>query len=191
MKFILCLLLAAQPAALASQVTPQEAAPASEPAGAVDWEKEFGIAKKVRDPVTGEFPVDPYPQAEANLGAKPARGEALARAFGGQPGIRKIVDRLIELSISDPRIAPIFKGHDLVRFHRVLFEQVCTILNAGCRYSGRDMMAAHKALGTTRADLNALVENLQRAMRMNKVPFAAQNRLLAKLAPMDRHIVER
>ncbi len=191
MRFVLALLLAAQPSAIAAQESPPAAAAPAEPAGATDWEKEFGIVKKERDPVTGEFPVDPYPQTEANLGATPVRGDALARTFGGQPGIRKIVDRLIDLSIADPRIAPVFKGHDLVRLRRTLFEQVCAILSAGCRYSGRDMKAAHKALGTTRADLNALVENLQRAMRESHVPFAAQNRLLAKLAPMDRDITER
>ena len=74
MPFILPLLLAAQPVAVGAQ----EAAPQTETA--VDWEKEFGIEKKVRDPVTGEFPVDPYPQASANLGASPASGDALAPA---------------------------------------------------------------------------------------------------------------
>ena len=184
------LLLAAQPIALAAQEAPQiEAQPGSD--APIDWEKEFGVEKKVRDPVTGEFPVDPYAQSPANLGAKPFDSAALARAFGGQPGIRKITERTVALSTADPRIKAIFAGHDLVRLNRVLFEQVCAILNAGCQYSGRDMKTAHKALGTTRADLNALVEHLQRAMREGGVPFAAQNRLLAKLAPMDRNIVER
>jgi hemoglobin len=41
------------------------------------------------------------------------------------------------------------------------------------------------------ADMNALVENLQTAMREAGVPFAAQNRLLAKLAPMSCHVVKR
>ena len=79
----------------------------------------------------------------------------------------------------------------MVRLRRTLFEQVCYILNAGCRYSGRDMKTAHKGLGTTRADLNALVEHLQEAMREAKVSFPAQNRLLARLAPMDRAVTER
>ena len=34
-------------------------------------------------------------------------------------------------------------------------------------------------------------ENLQAAMREAEVPFAAQNRLLAKLAPMSDDVVER
>jgi hemoglobin len=115
----------------------------------------------------------------------------MARVFGGQTGIRRITDRTIDLGVADPRIKAIFVEHDLVRLRRTLFEQVCYILNAGCAYSGRDMKAAHKGLGTTRADLNALVEDLQRAMREARVPFAAQNRLLAKLAPMDRTVTER
>lgn len=157
----------------------------------VDWEKEFGVQKKTRDPVTGEFPVDPYRQSNANAGAAPYTDAEMARAFGGRDGIRRIVDRLVDLSTTDPRIEEVFRNHDMVRLRRTLFEQFCHLLAAGCDYTGRDMQSSHKELGVTRADLNALVENLQRAMRENGVPFRAQNRLLAKLAPMDRDVVER
>jgi len=53
------------------------------------------------------------------------------------------------------------------------------------------MRSVHADMGLTKADLNALVENLQAAMREAGVPFAAQNRLLAKLAPMAREVVTR
>jgi hemoglobin len=115
----------------------------------------------------------------------------MAEAFGGQDGIRKISGRVVELSEADPRIADIFKAHDMARLRRTLYEQFCYILNAGCDYSGRDMAASHKELGIRMTDLNALVENLQLAMREARVPFAAQNRFLAKLAPMNRNVVKR
>lgn len=79
----------------------------------------------------------------------------------------------------------------MVRLKRTLSEQFCYLLAAGCDYSGRDMRTAHAQMGVTKADMNALVENLQAAMREAGVPFAAQNRLLAKLAPMSRDVVER
>jgi hemoglobin len=79
----------------------------------------------------------------------------------------------------------------MVRLRRTLFEQFCFILNAGCDYTGRDMRAAHADMGVRMADMNALVENLQRAMREEGVPFAAQNRFLAKLAPMSGQVIER
>jgi hemoglobin len=178
MAFSLLLLLAAQGAA------PQEGP-------SIDWDKEFGVEQKVRDPVTGELPVDPYVRSNANAGARTFTGAGMAEAFGGQAGIRKITARTVELSENDPRTAEIFKAHDMVRLRRTLFEQFCFILNAGCDYTGRDMKASHKDMGLRMSDLNALVENLQLAMREADVPFAAQNRLLAKLAPMDRDILER
>jgi len=161
------------------------------PAEATDWDAEFGVAKKERDPVTGEFPVDPYDQSNANAGASPYNSAQLAADFGGREGIARIAARTIELSEADPRIAAIFKAHDTVRLKRTLGEQFCYLLGAGCDYSGRDMKTAHSGLGTTKADLNALVENLQAAMREAHVPFAAQGRLLAKLSPMSGQVTER
>lgn len=189
-------LLAAQPVTPEPQAEPDTAAQQEDFSGmgdfsGVDWEKEFGVEKRQVDPATGELPVDPYTQSPANAGAAPFSGPGMAKAFGGQEGIRKIIDRFVDLNTTDPRIEAIFMNQDLVRLRRTLFEQFCYLLDAGCIYTGRDMKTAHKDLGTTRADLNALVENLQRAMRENEVPFAAQNRLLAKLAPMDKDVAER
>lgn len=161
------------------------------PSEGIDWDKEFGIEERVRDPETGEFPVDPYEQSNANAGATAFEGEKLAQAFGGRDGIKQIAQRMVELSEADPRISAIFVAHDTVRLKRTLSEQFCYLLNAGCDYSGRDMRSAHDGLGLTMADLNALVENLQLAMSEAKVPFAAQNKLLSKLAPMSHQVIER
>lgn len=161
------------------------------PAEGTDWDAEFGVEEKVRDPETGELPVDPYTQRDANAGATPYDSAALVDDFGGRDGIRRIAIRTVELSEIDPRIGDIFATHDMVRLKRTLDEQFCYLLGAGCGYSGRDMRAAHAGIGVTKADLNALVENLQIAMREAGVPFAAQNRLLAKLAPMSKDVVER
>ncbi|MDC8754744.1 group 1 truncated hemoglobin [Erythrobacter sp. sf7] len=161
------------------------------PAEGTDWDAEFGVETKQRDPVTGELPVDPYEQSNANAGAAPYDSAGLVRDFGGRDGIARIAGRTVDLAESDPRIAVIFESHDMVRLKRTLSEQFCYLLGAGCDYTGRDMRAAHDGMGVTKADMNALVENLQSAMREAGVPFAAQNRLLAKLAPMSRKIVER
>lgn len=55
MMFLLPLLMAAAPLA----EPPAAPAPATTEAP-VDWDKEFGVVRKERDPVTGEIPVDPY-----------------------------------------------------------------------------------------------------------------------------------
>ena len=152
---------------------------------------ELEMPEESPDPVTGEFAVDPYVQTNENAGAKPFASSSMANQFGGKSGIRKLTDRLVDISHIDPRISDIFKGQDIVRLRRTLFEQFCYILAAGCDYTGRDMRAAHANMGLERDDLNALVENLQAAMHEHHIPFAAQNRFLAKLAPMDRAVLQK
>jgi len=139
----------------------------------------------------GEQPVDPYAPSDANAGATPFAGQGMWRAFHGQAGVDRIVDDMVSRLVVDRRIAEIFRGQDIVRLRRVLKEQFCYILDGGCHYSGRDMTASHKNLGIQRKDFNALVEDLQIAMAKEHVSIFAQNRLLAKLAPMKRAVDER
>jgi hemoglobin len=53
------------------------------------------------------------------------------------------------------------------------------------------MLQSHRDLEIRRADFNALVEVLQEAMDARGIPFATQNALLARLAPLHREIVTR
>lgn len=141
--------------------------------------------------VAGEDPVDPYHVTDANAGGTPFTGTRMIDAFHGEAGIARIIDDLVATSQADPRISDIFKGQDMVRLRRTLKEQICYLLNGGCHYSGHDMATSHKDLGIQSKDMNALVENLQAAMGRERVPFASQNALLSKLAPMRRDVVTR
>jgi hemoglobin len=139
----------------------------------------------------GEEAVDPYTISNANAGAEPFEGMAMLDAFHGREGIGRIVDDLVGRVQTDERIADIFKAADFVRLRRTLREQFCYILNGGCDYTGRDMAKMHEDHGVTIAEFDALVELLQDAMDREGVAFGAQNRLLAKLAPMKRDVVVR
>jgi len=138
-----------------------------------------------------EEAVEAYARSNANAGTTPFEGTAMYEAFHGEAGVGRIVDGMVDRSVADPRISAIFLASDLVRLRRTLKEQFCYILGGGCAYSGRDMVAAHATMGAQAADMGALVENLQTAMSAEGVPFATQNRFLAKLAPMRRDIVTR
>lgn len=109
--------------------------------------------------------------------------------FGGQAGLEAIMDDFMDNLLADERTEPFFRGVDQVRVKAMLVEQFCTILNGPCTYSGRSMAEAHRGMGVTEGDFYALVENLQRAMSDHGVPFRAQNRLLAALAPQHRDII--
>ncbi len=139
----------------------------------------------------GEEAVKPYVQSNANAGAAPIGDPGLFKAFHGMDGVTRIATATVDRASTDPRVADIFKSHDLVRLKRVLAEQFCYLLGGPCAYTGRDMKTSHADLGVQDIDFNALVEDLQAAMTKEGVPFRDQNRLLAKLAPMHRDVVQK
>jgi hemoglobin len=151
----------------------------------------LGLATPALAQPPGEEAVAPYAQSNANAGATPFEGAAMLKAFHGAAGIDRIVDDLVVRVRADPRIKDIFAATDLVRLRRTLKEQFCYLLGGGCAYTGRDMKASHKDQGLQMSDFNALVEDLQGAMDKEGVAFRAQNRFLAKLAPMERDSVVR
>lgn len=153
----------------------------------------LALPAMAQDPAhrAGEEAVDPYVVDAANAGAGPFEGTAMLEAFNGREGSDRIVDGMLDRSVADPRTAEIFVATDMVRLRRTLKEQFCYILNGGCTYTGRSMQDAHDEIGLQPADMGALVEHLQDAMEAEGVPFRAQNRFLAKLAPMRRDVVTR
>jgi hemoglobin len=153
------------------------------------------VAETVSPPPTldvplGEEPVDPYEKSNKNAGAAPFEGTQMLEAFHGREGIGRIVADLVS-SLPHSRIADVFRATDMKRLERTLNEQFCYILNGGCDYTGRDMKTTHEDQGVTRAEFGALVELLQDAMDAEHVLPSAQNRFLAKLAPMNRDVVVR
>lgn len=109
--------------------------------------------------------------------------------FGGEAGLTALMETFMAGLLADPRTNPFFAQSDQARVKRQLVEQFCVILGGDCIYTGRDMRSSHRDLAIDRSHFNALVEVLQVAMNQHKVPFRAQNQLLAKLAPMHREIV--
>lgn len=138
-----------------------------------------------------EEAVDAYERSDANAGTTPFEGAEMWEAFHGAEGVSRIVDDFMSRNVADPRIAGTFVGHDMVRIRRTLKEQFGYILGGPVTYTGRDMQSSHAELGLQAADMGALVENLQIAMSNEGVAFSAQNRFVAKLAPMKRDVVTR
>lgn len=114
---------------------------------------------------------------------------AVLQAFGGTTGLAQLSDDFVNRLNADPRTAPFFKDVNLRNTKKQLADQFCAVLEGPCVYEGEPMKSSHAGLKIARKDFNALVELLQQAMEARGVPFAAQNQLLAKLAPMHRDVI--
>ncbi|TAF99309.1 MAG: group 1 truncated hemoglobin [Betaproteobacteria bacterium] len=109
--------------------------------------------------------------------------------LGGEAKVTAFIKDAVALWEKNPVLAEAFQSADAERLQGQLVQQVCSLSGGGCTYKGRDMKSVHAGMDVTTAQFNALAEDLQTAMTKNAVPFGAQNRLIALLAPMKRVIV--
>lgn len=126
------------------------------------------------------------------LGCGPALAQSsddLYLQLGGQSGLTALIDELMPRLLADARMNPFFKDVDQPKFKDLLASQFCDVAGGPCKYKGADMKKAHSGYDVTRANFNALVEVLQLSMDARGIPFTTQNRLLARLAPMHREVV--
>ena len=120
-----------------------------------------------------------------------APNDAALAAFGGFAGLSKMTQDFVERVQKNPSIGRFFKEADNERLQAMLTDQFCDVLGGGCKYSGKSMKEVHTNMKVSSADFNALAEELQHALNAANVPFADQNKLIAKLAPMHRDVVEK
>ncbi len=123
-----------------------------------------------------------------------AAGSALAddslyQSFGQKAGLAALMEDFVPRLLKDPRMEPFFAKSNPQNLKEQLASQICQLTGGPCVYKGIDMKTVHRELDITKGNFNALVEVLQESMDAQKIPFRAQNKLLALLAPMHRDVI--
>ena len=122
-----------------------------------------------------------------DMGMAPQK--SLYERLGGKDAITAVVDDFVANVAADKRINGFFARADVPRLKRNLVDQICQATGGPCTYTGKDMKTAHKGMGITDADFNALVEDLQKSLNKFKVPDKEQGELLGALASLKPQIV--
>jgi len=122
--------------------------------------------------------------------------KSLYDRLGGKKAIVAVVDEFVARVAADKRINGFFKDtaadpKRLTKFKNNLVNQICQATGGPCKYTGKDMKTAHKGMGITDADFNALVDDLSGALDKFKVGAKEKGDLLAALGPMKKDIVEK
>jgi hemoglobin len=121
---------------------------------------------------------------------RPARAEqSLYDKLGAREGVARIVGGALALYFTDPRLRNDFDNINRSWLQPRFESFLCHVAGGPCLYKGRSMAASHKGLHISQARFNAVVEDLQTAMDRANIPFRTQNRLLARLAPIEHDIV--
>jgi hemoglobin len=127
--------------------------------------------------------------AQARYTPTPPADDSLYQAFGARPGLQKLMDDFVPRLLADERMNPFFKDVDLTHLKEELVAQFCEVSGGPCKRTGPDMKKVHDGVDIRKRDFNALVEVLQQSMDAQGIAFAAQNRMLAQLAPMHRDVI--
>jgi hemoglobin len=122
-----------------------------------------------------------------DMGMAPQK--SLYERLGGKDAITAVVDDFVANVAADKRINGFFAKADVPRLKRNLVDQICQATGGPCTYTGKDMRTAHKGMGITDADFNALVEDLKKSLDKFKVPAKEQGELLGALGGMKSQIV--
>ena len=120
-----------------------------------------------------------------------AQASTLFDDLGGQPGLDQIVDGVVTLYMTDPRLRADFDNINPDRLKSRLATYLCMLTDGPCTYKGRSMAASHKGLKIDQASFNAVAEDTEIVMTRDGVSSWTQNRLMARLAPLAHQIITR
>ena len=126
-----------------------------------------------------------------DMGMKPMAEKSLYDRLGGKGAITAVVDDFVGNVAADKRINGFFAKANIPRLKGNLVDQICQGTGGPCTYTGKDMKTAHKGMGISDADFNALVEDLVKTLNKFNVPAKEQGELLGILGPMKPQIVEK
>jgi hemoglobin len=121
--------------------------------------------------------------------------ESLYQRLGGMPAIHAVVDDLVGRILADDRINGWFAHAasdpaTAAAYKAKLADFLCQGTGGPCKYTGADLVTAHKGRGVTEEAFQAVVEDLVATLEKLKVPNKEKTDLLGLLAPMKPAIVQ-
>ena len=130
------------------------------------------------------------------VNATPAvKKPSLYDRLGGEKAVVKVVDDFCTITAADERIdlkhRKHFKEGDVAVLKKKLVDQVGQATGGPQQYTGKDMKEAHKGLGLTDQDFDALLDDLTKALDQNKAAPADRDELLGMLKTMRKDVVEK
>lgn len=136
-------------------------------------------------------PLRGQPIATAGPGpaAKPVDPASLYARLGQRPGIEAVMTDFVGRAAKDRRIAKRFEKTDAKALIAKLTDQVCEASGGPCKYTGKNMKAAHAGMKITNREWNITGAHMTAAMRAKKVGRKEQGEVMRMLGSMKGDIV--
>jgi truncated hemoglobin YjbI len=117
------------------------------------------------------------------------KNATLYERLGGETGVRKIVNDILDKNLSNPDIGHHFKKVDMNRLKQLVFEFFSMGTGGPHQYTGRDMLTAHTSLNITEEDFLRANDDTLIALEENGIGDAEKNEVIAILNSMKNDVV--
>jgi hemoglobin len=148
------------------------------------------VLDQVRADLKGESP------AKKDKDTATGAGKTLWDRLGGEAGVTRIVDDVVNAAAPDPKV-DFFRGgrykpnpDEIVKMKREIVEQVSEAAGGPLKYNGPDMRKVHKDMGITDEQFDALAGHLKKALEKNKVAPADVDAVLSAVNGYRKEIVQ-
>jgi hemoglobin len=121
--------------------------------------------------------------------------KSLYDRLGGQPAIHAVANGLVDRILADNRVNKWFvhassSPENTAAYKAKLADFICVGVGGPCKYTGLDMMAAHKGRGVTSEAFGAVAEDLIAVLDQLKVPAKEKAEVMAIIGSLKPTIVQ-
>ena len=113
----------------------------------------------------------------------------LYERLGGEQGIRKIANDILDKNYNNPLVGHHFQHVDMDRLKQLVFEFFSMGTGGPHQYTGRDMLTAHTGLHITEEDFQIANKDTVEALKVNGVGEAEINEVITILNSMKGDVV--
>jgi hemoglobin len=115
---------------------------------------------------------------------------SLYERLGAATGIARIVDDVMTAHLQNPAIKTRFENiEDLDRAKRMAWEFFCAGAGGPERYTGKDMLAAHKGMNISEQEYLAAVDDIVGALGKNGIDDTTKGEVIAILYSLKGNII--
>ena len=116
--------------------------------------------------------------------------ETIFDRLGGHEAVESVVDDFYDRVLADERVVHHFEDADTtaLRAHQVQF--ISMVTGGPVQYTGDDMEEAHRGIGITDEEFDAVATHLDTALDENGVADEDRERVLAQVEELRPGIVE-
>lgn len=105
--------------------------------------------------------------------------DALYDRLGGEPGISKLVDRIIDLHLANPVVGTRFTHSNVERGRAMAREFFAAGSGGPVEYTGKSMLDAHAGMNISEQEFLAVVDDMMGAMTELGYDQSVRNEVLA------------